>query len=762
MFYLFVSVLTVLILTMTVLAISVTRKYNSISRSLTYLLLSSIFTILFYLLSVIGKTHNHSLTMLSLYFCGMDFTLTCLLQFTFTITEINRKSIVHPLIKYACISILLLDGILLISNIFTKQIFDVEWRISPVEKEHYWNVIYNSPFYLHLITDYIITSLIFGRILYKIIKSSSFFRKRYTLVFIGFALVIGLHVAFNLNKWAYDYSVICYAFLTFLSWYFSFISIPSNVISIILNRAAETTESALVCYNNKNEEIFANTKALTLFDENFGFKQEITELHEKFLINISKHNDEYLKHTKIFDNLSQNIIFSVEHKIIRDKRKRLIGSYIKLDERTDEINKINAERYKASHDELTGLLNRANFFDEVSRSIDAEPDCLFYMVATDLKSFKLVNDLFGTRFGDDVLKLEANLIQKHGYISGRISSDKFAIFLKKKDNTHKELMHIIHEVQAITKNLNYKLQMYMGVYEIANPYENVQSMYDKAYLAIKKIYGTYDNNISYYDTSLMESLIHQKSIIRDFNNAREKDEIKMYLQPQFDAKTSKCIGAEALIRWNNSKRGHLSPDKFVHILEKGGYIYNMDHLIWEKAAETLSRWQEMGSEKYISVNISARDFYYEDLFKVFKGLVEKYNISPSKMNLEITETVLMHDTEANKHVINKLKEYGFKVEMDDFGSGFSSLNNLQNLDMDVLKIDMEFLAETKNAKRSEAILASIIQMAKNLGMTVITEGVEHKEQADLLKKLGSDIFQGYFYSKPVTAEEFEKTFMRNE
>lgn len=759
MFYPFLTVVLVSLLIMLILFVNVIKKRDSVSKILAILLVFSTLTILFYLINIITTDYKTAQISICLYFIFLDLALVSLLIFTLTISDANIKVLVPPALKYFFISLLFFDFALLITNIFIPYYFNAIQRISPITKTAFWDLELKFPFLFHLAVSYILMFFIIGRLLYKSIKSPSFFRKKYALALLGFITISISHIAYTQLKWVYDYSVIGYSIMAFISWYFSFISIPSNIISVILNKSADSNDNALAFYNNFNEEIFINKKAEKLFAENKGFRKELTQLHEKWLENVKNQDDEYLKQTKIFESLNENIIFSVEHKIFRDKRNRIIGSYIKLVERTDEINKLNEERYKAAHDELTGLLNRSNFFETVSAEIDENPDGNYYMVATDIKNFKLVNDLFGTRFGDDVLKLEAKIIKKHGYLSGRISSDKFAIFLNKKDNTHKELMKIIEEVQSITKNLNYKLLLYMGVYEIANPYENVQSMYDKANLAIKKIYGTYENNISYYDTSLMESLIHQKSIIRDFNKGRNKNEIEMYLQPQFDAKTENCLGAEALIRWNNSKRGHLSPDKFVHILETGDYIYNMDHLIWEKAAETLRHWKDIGFNKYISVNISGRDFYYEDIFQVFKGLVEKYQFSPSQMNLEITETALMHDTQSTRKVLENLKEYGFKIEMDDFGSGYSSLNNLKNMNMDVLKIDMEFLGKTENTARSHKILAALIKMAKSLGMTVITEGVEHKEQAEMLKNLGSDIFQGYFYSKPVTLNEFERTYM---
>lgn len=222
------------------------------------------------------------------------------------------------------------------------------------------------------------------------------------------------------------------------------------------------------------------------------------------------------------------------------------------------------------------------------------------------------------------------------------------------------------------------------------------------------------------------------------------------------------LGAEALVRWNHPKKGLLYPNEFVEILEKAGLIYKLDNFIWEKAAEKLSEWKKKGLEEcHISVNISAKDFYYLDLYDVFTKLVRKYDIEPEKLNLEITETVIMSDVNMHMEVIDKLQGYGFHIEIDDFGSGYSSLNTLKDIKADLLKIDMLFLHETQNQKRSKIILNSIIAMAKALHMPVITEGVETKVQLDFLSDMGCGIFQGFYFSKPVSVGEFEEKYFKS-
>mgnify|MGYP000078184194 len=233
----------------------------------------------------------------------------------------------------------------------------------------------------------------------------------------------------------------------------------------------------------------------------------------------------------------------------------------------------------------------------------------------------------------------------------------------------------------------------------------------------------------------------------------------MYLQPQVK-RDGAAKGAEALVRWVHPSRGILTPYAFIDILENAGLIYKLDLYIWEKAAQKLAEWKEKGYGSYhISVNISTKDFYIIDIYETFTGLINKYGIAASNLHLEITETTLMTDFEKNMNIIHKLQGVGFRVEIDDFGSGYSSLNMLKDISADVLKIDMGFLRKSENEVKGQDILESIITLAGKIGMDVITEGVETKKQLDMLTMMGCHEFQGYYFSKPVPVSEFEEKYL---
>jgi EAL domain-containing protein (putative c-di-GMP-specific phosphodiesterase class I) len=258
---------------------------------------------------------------------------------------------------------------------------------------------------------------------------------------------------------------------------------------------------------------------------------------------------------------------------------------------------------------------------------------------------------------------------------------------------------------------------------------------------------------------MMSGALYEKNLVSEFDSALEKKQFKMFLQPQTDA-DGNMLGAEALVRWQHPERGMVPPGSFISVFEKTGLIYKLDQYIWRCACEKLKDWKDRGLlQYYISVNISPKDFYYLDIYSTFVDLVNEYHILPANLKLEITETAIMSDFNKQFILLKRLREYGFQIEIDDFGSGYSSLNMLKDMPVDVLKIDMGFLRQTEHIKRSRIILEAIVSLSKRLEMPVVVEGVETKEQLSFLKELECEAYQGYYFSKPIPVEEFENKYM---
>lgn len=416
--------------------------------------------------------------------------------------------------------------------------------------------------------------------------------------------------------------------------------------------------------------------------------------------------------------------------------------------------------YRLNYDSLTKAYNRYGFYKNAQKLIKEHTDTEYCLILSDIKSFKLINEIYGENIADKILIDEVNIIRqkmKGNSVLGRLNGDIIAMVIPKEYLSEKEFSDMIKLLSDRYSNKNFRLHIYLGVYYIKDVNETIRQMVDKVSLVIMKSKGNMSNYIIYYDENSYRNDIFKQQLIGEFETALNENQFCMYLQPQTD-KDGNMLGAEALIRWNHPNMGLIMPGAFIECFEDAGLIYRLDNYIWEEAAKQLKIWKDSGYNYYISVNISAKDFYHIDVYQTFKNLVSKYDIDTDKLHIEITETALSEDKQAAHKTIERLHDEGFIIEIDDFGSGYSSFNFLKDVCADVIKIDRVFLKKSSHEERGEQILRSIISLSHDIGMDVITEGVENVDQLSMLAKMNCDWFQGYYFSKPITVGDFEEKY----
>ena len=416
--------------------------------------------------------------------------------------------------------------------------------------------------------------------------------------------------------------------------------------------------------------------------------------------------------------------------------------------------------YRLNYDSLTKAYNRYGFYKNAQKLIKEHTDTEYCLILSDIKSFKLINEIYGENIADKILIDEVNIIRqkmKGNSVLGRLNGDIIAMVIPKEYLSEKEFSDMIKLLSDRYSNKNFRLHIYLGVYYIKDVNETIRQMVDKVSLVIMKSKGNMSNYILYYDENSYRNDIFKQQLIGEFETALNENQFCMYLQPQTD-KDGNMLGAEALIRWNHPNMGLIMPGAFIECFEDAGLIYRLDNYIWEEAAKQLKIWKDSGYNYYISVNISAKDFYHIDVYQTFKNLVSKYGIDTDKLHIEITETALSEDKQAAHKTIERLHDEGFIIEMDDFGSGYSSFNFLKDVCADVIKIDRVFLKKSSHEERGEQILRSIISLSHDIGMDVITEGVENVDQLSMLAKMNCDWFQGYYFSKPIAVGDFEEKY----
>ena len=423
---------------------------------------------------------------------------------------------------------------------------------------------------------------------------------------------------------------------------------------------------------------------------------------------------------------------------------------------------IRVYQHKLTHDSLTGLYQRKYFFEKVHDKLLENPDKKYSFFISNISEFRIYNELFGIEKGNEVLLEQANILKTNAdssLVYGRLSGDEFGVLVADELCGPEKLQKNIDYLQRKFSNEHYRMIIHVGGYSIQNHDELVDSMCEKARIAMETLKGQYEKTFAFYDDNMFADISKERKLIGEFSSAMQTNQFCVFLQPQTQY-DGKVIGAEALVRWKHPEKGLVPPNDFVPVFERVGLICELDMFVWQEVVKRLKSWKERGREDlYISVNISVKDFQHMDLYKVFTGLVEQYGINPHNLKLEITETAMMEDVSSKIDLFVQLQKYGFEIEIDDFGSGYSSLNMLKEVSANVLKLDMGFLGKTDYVTRSKTIIQSVIELSSQLGMNVVAEGVEELEQVDSLRAMGCDCFQGYYFSQPLEMADFEKLYL---
>ena len=438
--------------------------------------------------------------------------------------------------------------------------------------------------------------------------------------------------------------------------------------------------------------------------------------------------------------------------------KRVIGT---MKDVSEEIRSSAALRYHQDYDTLTGAPNFERFTEEVNRLLLWDNGHNHAIIVFDIERLKVINDLYGIRMGDLALMHLSNVLQdtvESPNVYCRMHSDVFCICM-----TYENKGDIIRFIEKLKKKIenhqfSFDLKTSYGVYL---PDENnslaVNIMCDRAALAKKSIKDNVMQFCAFYDEEYRAEIMKNSEIEAEMEQALQEHQFIMYLQPKFSLDTGEIVGAEVLTRWQHPKKGMIKPDDFIPLFERNGFIIKLDEYMWEEACKAIHSWQQQGRRQFpVSVNVSRYHIYNRNIEQVLNNLLKKYELTPGALSLEITETMFFDNQNELYFLLNHLQQMGFRLEVDDFGSGYSSLNMLRNVPVDVLKIDKGFLDDTLNSEKGKIVIRHTIAMAKALQLQIIAEGVETEEHVRFLKNSQCDIAQGYYFAKPMPLEEFNK------
>lgn len=401
--------------------------------------------------------------------------------------------------------------------------------------------------------------------------------------------------------------------------------------------------------------------------------------------------------------------------------------------------------------------------EEVRRSRDADWCCL----AIDIEHFRLFNELYGREQGDALLGAYADTMtvwaQEHGAVAVHLGRDDFAVFAPYDLSSFRQLLNALKQpIKAVVDTVGF--QPAFGVYRLAADEAADLGVYDKAIEAMQAAKQDQSDRIRVYDAAAHAAEQNEYQILTDLKEAVARGEITFFLQPQCHVSSKRIVGAEALARWVRADGSMVSPGVFIPVLERKGFIADFDRRIWEQVYAWLRSLMDRGMEPVpVSINVSRTDIQTLDVVEFLCSLCEKYRVPARLVKVEITESSYAEDAGTVRPFVERLKENGFLVMMDDFGSGYSSLNMLENIAVDVLKLDMIFMKDANlRSRKGVTIVESIVNMAKMMGLPIVVEGVETAEQVQFLRDLGCRYAQGYHFYRPMPIAQFEALMTRED
>ena len=751
------SAMTIMLGVCAVLA-AFSRKRNG--KSVAFVLVAFMVPVIGNIFIVSAVSRNLSTIGEYIYFLGMDLTVLGLLTFAIDYCEYDKSK---GRLRYIAYALLAADAVQYAINPITGHAFTTEeitvgkmpyYRLVPL-----WGQVY------HRVIDYTVILVVLILFIIKIKNSPKVYAEKYypilTIIILG---CLG-QTFFIFSKTPIDRSMIGFGLLGICIYYFALCYRSRRLLDRMLANLASDTSTAIYFFDLNDRCLWANTPGrefLGIDEEDFS---SVRDLLGKKFSDMEREDDEWKSQSLIISGGEVKYYSLERHSMMENGRKT--GSFLSIRENTADQMALQNEIYTSTHDTLTGLFKRDHLFRLVRERLLRKRKEQYCAIFINIKNFKIVNDVFSNSFGNTVLKAVAKWIDDRtgpDCIYGRLHADTFGCLVPV-DEFRSKLEMLTKELENFVvkdEKHEYKVILQLGAYEIL-PGEvdeiPVSVMFDRAHMALSSIKDEYRTHVAVYDDDMRENVLWDQQIANELKDALEDGQLCPYLQPIVDA-NGNAIGAEALVRWIHPQYGFLAPFKFIPMLEKSGMIVDVDRFMWKSACELLAKWKKEGYEQFISINISPKDFYFMDVVEELNNLVKEYGVEAEKLRVEITESVMITDVESRMKILDDLRKSGFIIEMDDFGSGYSSLNLLKDMPVDVLKIDMKFLEGNDEETKAKTILKNIINLTKDLDIVSLTEGVETERQYSALSIMGCRLFQGYHFSKPLPVAEFEEKWLK--
>ena len=649
-----------------------------------------------------------------------------------------------------------LDTISILTNPVHKNVFIVqELQVGSTPP---YKIVLQDAYMLHICVSTIVMAVTISPLVYRVVAEPKIYKSKYAVVMFPVLMTPPLQIMclkLNMTEWLpAGYTVIVLLLKYFVTRYK-----PVRLLNELLANITNESPDAIILFDNNDQCVWINNEGLNLLgtDDDRKVKRQLSRLFPGVNITGKDYTSGCVK-TDSIDGKTR--YYSFDRRQVRTDNGISNGARFRIRDITEERTLYEKQQYELSHDQLTGVFSRRHLFKKMEETINEGRGQSYVVIIYDIIDFKMINETYGNSTGDRVLiefaKWLTDNTDENGLI-GRINGDTFGQCIKKDVFDKEKLERSLNKIVIRVNGFNKHLTVHAGIYELTEEDTenlNIPVLFDRARIALASIKVDYQKTIAVYDKTIKESVVWNQNITDGLKKALKENQIVPYYQPIVDTKNT-VIGVEALVRWQHPEFGFLTPDRFVPQFEKNGMIVDVDRYMWRQACKALQDWNHQDPDFFVSVNISPIDFFYIDVAETIELITAEMNIDPKNLRLEITETAMMTDVKNKIKILNRLREHGFLIEMDDFGSGYSSLNMLKDMPVDILKIDMMFLnsEQSANKQRANIIIKNIIKLSEQLDIKSLTEGVETTEQYDSLIEMGCNYFQGYLFSKPIPKED---------
>lgn len=742
----------VLIIALLVCLVLTKKSNKAIRNRVAFLLAGVTLPVLGNLIIILATTRLPANIGYYTYFIGMDIAVYSVWYFTYAYCDFGKPKLAIKMLIHSLIAI---DLIQYMTNPFLKLSFSTEMIL--VDNRIYFRLVPHIGQAYHRIVCYGIFLAILIVFLVKGIKTERIYAERYWIMFLAGAITGAVESYYIFSRKPVDMSMIGFGLYGLLVFFFALHYRPMKLLDRMLAGFASKTSEALFFFGKDGKCVWINEPGRKLIGVSQNDYDSVNENLTFLFGDIDFKSTGWVKKITLGTGDEAMYTYLTMNSLV-DEKGNITGSCLSVRDITEDQREMKREIYNSTHDSITGLYTREYLFEQIEKRLREDKDTHYMIGYMEISNLKVINDVFGRDFAELTLKRAAEFIKEgvgNKCLYGRLSDDSFGILIDKADFDNKPVDEKIANFTVIDNNLEHRVLLHYGIYDISKDDEiDVPLFFDSARLATTMISDTYQERVVYYDDKLRNEIIHNQLISNQLQEAISTRQIKPYLQPIVDER-GLLAGAEALVRWLHPEEGFMNPGAFIPVFERNGLIADVDRHMWRCACEILADWKTRGIDCFISINISPKDFYYMDVVKELKNLVEEFCIEPEKLRVEITETVMVNDSIDIIKIVNELRDNGFIVEMDDFGSGYSSLNLLKDINIDVVKIDMQFLKDSERNRKAGTIIKNIINMTKEMDIDSLTEGVETAKQYEYLYAMGCKLYQGYYFSKPIPVEDFE-------